>query len=384
MRAFTFGILGFLAGSSSAFAQTVPSKRASEVFRFGGPDAKAPYDFSATPRLVVDSAGFIYARIASDASVIVFRPDGQFVRSIGRKGAGPGEFQVASAHGLIGDTLWVTNWPTPRMSLFRKDGTHLATRLTPFDVGQQSSTAPIGISGWLAGGRAYVLLDALILEAGARVPVLIGTRDMRGLDTVAMIPASRGLSVAGVGSWAFAPMPSSPQVAISSMRSEFAIAEWDRAKPGTVTMSVVSGDGRERWRRELQLAAEPVPSRVRDSLLALGLAKARPQLDAARRRGTMLGASNERLVEEGLDLPTHYPPVRSLVLGLDGTVWLERFGEGRTGQWLVLGRQGQSLFQVQLPASLEVQQASATDVWGTDRDELDVSYLVRFSLAPDA
>ena len=380
-----FGIVALLASSSPALAQSIHSKRASQLFRFGGPDAKPPYAFSSSPRLVVDSAGFIYARLASEGSVVVFRPDGQFVRSIGRKGEGPGEFQVAMAHGLIGDTLWVTNWPAPRMSLFRKDGTHLSTRQTPFDAGRAPSTAPVGISGWLAGGRAYVLLDALILEAGARVPVLVGTREMRNLDTLAMIPTSRGLRVPGVGSWAFAPMPSSPLLAISSMRAEIATAEWDRAKPGGVTVRVVGADGAERWRRHLQFAAEPVPRRVRDSLLAVGLSKARPQLDAARRRpGTTLNASNERLVEQGLDLPNHYPPVRSLVLGLDGTVWLERFGDGRPGQWLVLGGQGESLFQVQLPASLEVQQASATDVWGTDRDEFDVSYLVRFSLAPSA
>jgi hypothetical protein len=385
MRALALGLLALVLAAAGIKAQSAPTRRATQVFRLGGPDAKEPYDFSETPRLVVDSAGVIYARLASEGAIIVFRPDGQFVRQIGRKGEGPGEFQFAHAHGFVGDTLWVTNWPTPRISLFRRDGSHLATRRTPFDVGPMRLSAPAGISGLLTGGRAYVLIDALVLTENpgrASVPALVGTREMRNVDTIAMLPHPRGLYVPAVGSWAFAPMPSSPLLAFGSTGTAIATAEWNRSKPQAVTIRVIAPNGEERVRRQLQLAAQPIPGSVRDSLLGVALGKARPQLEAARRKGAALGASNERLVEQGLDLPTHYPPVRSLVVGIDGTLWLERFGDGRAGDWLVLDRRGEPIFQLRLPASFELQQASATDVWGTERDELDVSYMVRFSLAP--
>ena len=383
MSAFGLWVLAIAITPCPLDAQAVPVRRATQVFRFGGPDAREPYAFAGPPSLVVDSAGFIHARLASQGTVVVFDADGKLVRTIGRKGEGPGEFQVAYRHGLIGDTLWVTNWPTPRISMFRTDGAHLVTRRTPVNIGQMRLSAPAGISGLLTGGRAYVALDALVLgEGGGRVllPVLVGSREMQNIDTVTMVPSPQSLYVAGVGSWAFQPMPSSPLFDIASAGTAIATAEWDRANPGSVTVRVVAPDGTERLRRQLQLSAQPMPKRVRDSLLAIALEKARPQLDAARRRGTSLRASNERLVEEGLGLPDHYPPVRSLRIGIDGTLWLERFGEGRRGDWLVLDRAGAPLFHVQLPATLDVQEASATDVWGTDRDDLDVSYLVRLRL----
>jgi hypothetical protein len=367
-----------------ASAQTVPLRHATEVFRYGGPDAEEPYAFSQPPRLVVDSAENIYARVASEGTILVFGPDGRFIRRIGRKGEGPGEFQIAGAHGLIGDTLWVTNWPTPRMSLFRKDGSHLSTRRTWVASDRRQATHE-GMWSLLRDGRAFVFVDPLVPVRTAgrpKLPLLIGTREMQNVDTLALLPNPRGLFVAGVGSWSFAPVPSSPLVATSSAGAAIAMAEWDRSRPEVVTLRVVAPDGTERLRRKLELPSRAIPRNVRDSLLDLGVEKARPQLDAARRRGADLGASNERLVERGLDLPDHYPPVRDLVIGVDGTLWLERFGAGRRGDWLVLDERGEPFFQVQLAPTFEVQQASATDVWGTDRDELDVSYLVRLRLTP--
>src|SRR5687768_10191408 len=155
MRRLTLGFVLLAVITPLLAGAQIPTRRATQVFRFGGPDAKDPYAFSASPRLVVDSARFIYARLASEATIIVFDGDGRLVRRIGGRGEGPGEFQVASRHGLIGDTLWVTNWPTPRLSLFRKDGTHLSTTASVFDAGARFS-APLGIGGLLVGGRAFV------------------------------------------------------------------------------------------------------------------------------------------------------------------------------------------------------------------------------------
>lgn len=363
--------------------QDIPYKRATRVFRLGGPDAADPYTFARTPSLIVDADKFIYARLSSEATILVLRPDGGFARRIGRKGEGPGEFQVAQAHGFVGDTLWVRNWPAPRMSLFRKDGTHLSTRQTPVEVKGARLSAPAGLSGLLTQGRAYVHITALSLDdsdARAMQPLLVGTREMKTIDTVALIPNPKGLYVPSVGYWAFAPIPMSPLYHVSSTGTEIAVAEWNRSGPGTVTLRVIGPDGAQRLRRNLSFPARPIPRHTRDSLLAEALTKARPQLDAARRKGTLAGSSNERLVEQGLDLPDRFPPVRTVLVGIDGTLWLERFGEGRAGDWLVLSRTGDALFRVQIPSTLDVHAVSATDVWGTDRDELDVSYIVRMTL----
>jgi hypothetical protein len=47
----------------------------------------------------------IYARVPRDGVVLVFDANGAFVRRLGGRGMGPGEFQNASGHGFVGDTL---------------------------------------------------------------------------------------------------------------------------------------------------------------------------------------------------------------------------------------------------------------------------------------
>jgi len=266
-------------------AQSVPTRRAVEVLRLGGEDAPAPFDFAEPARLVVDPAGTVYARLPSDGAILVLGPDGRFVRKIGRNGAGPGEFQSAAQHGLIGDTLWVVNWPTPRISLFSVDGNHISTWNTPFDLGQRFAS-PTGISGLFPGGRAWVLPGGSPVGVLGRLmlPVLIGNRSMTDPDTVTMVPTPRGMSIDGVGTWAFDPMPSPPLVAVSAIGAGIAVASWTSAAPGRVNIRVVSPSGVELLRRQLTLEAQPVPKKVRDSLLALGVSKARQPIEAARER----------------------------------------------------------------------------------------------------
>ena len=59
-----------------------------------------------------------------DARVLKFDRDGQFIKSWGGKGSGPGQFQVA--HGVAIDAeglLWVADRENQRIQIFRQDGT---------------------------------------------------------------------------------------------------------------------------------------------------------------------------------------------------------------------------------------------------------------------
>ena len=63
---------------------------------------------------------------AGDARVLKFDKDGQFIKSWGGKGAGPGEFQVA--HGIDIDALgllWVADRENQRIQIFTPDGAYV-------------------------------------------------------------------------------------------------------------------------------------------------------------------------------------------------------------------------------------------------------------------
>lgn len=64
-----------------------------EQGRFSGEDG-SPAELAEPRSIAVDEAGRVYVVDNKPAAIKVFSPDGQFIRSIGREGEGPGEFRV--------------------------------------------------------------------------------------------------------------------------------------------------------------------------------------------------------------------------------------------------------------------------------------------------
>ena len=104
------------------------------------------------------------------------------------------------------------------------------------------------------------------------------------------------------------------------------------------------------------------------------------QIERARARGQIGNQSVESLVREGLYIPASFPPADRVVLGADNSVWLRRPGVELEMDWLVLDSSGNPLFRVALPASVTVKAATQDSAWGTELDELEIPYVVRFDL----
>ena len=86
----------------------------------------------------------------------------------------------------------------------------------------------------------------------------------------------------------------------------------------------------------------------------------------------------KRAAVRNLRVPEFYPPIRDLVVGNDGTLWLSRWPVGRTRSWLVLDERGNRRGRVELPATLRVHAASTTQVWGTQPDRDGIPSIVRY------
>jgi len=71
----------------------------------------------------VDSHEEMYIAERQDMEIKVFDSEGRFLRAIGRKGRGPGEFQNIGRLALLpGGGLLVSDWSENRISLFDKEG----------------------------------------------------------------------------------------------------------------------------------------------------------------------------------------------------------------------------------------------------------------------
>ncbi len=361
----------------------VPERELVEVLRLGGPEAPEEARFQAEPHVAVHRSGLVHVLHAQQGRVAVLDSTGRLVRWIGGRGEGPGEFEIAMGLGFVGDTLWIRNFPTPRISRFRLDGTHLSTERSPYDFGYRL-TAPSGLSGYLARGRAWAFADAFVIgqDTAVQMPFLVGDRAMRRPDTLFTAANPRG-RLAGLR---FDPVPQPPFHAVAPTGDRVAVAHWHDDEPGTVRVRVYAPEGAETASWTLDFPVIPLDDAARDSVLGAGVEAIEQLAVRLREQGIPENAFRATIsrseVEAEVYLPAHYPPVRGIRLGHDGTVWIATADGLDEGPWLVLDARGEALFRVDVPEGVTVRAVSGATIWATERDALDVPYLVRYDVRP--
>jgi hypothetical protein len=103
----------------------------SELFTLGeaaGVEA-SPEEFGRITGVIADGEGNVYVADASAPEVRVFDEQGKFVKRIGRRGSGPGEFVSLQSIGWLGDTLVVMDASgNGRLGLLTRSGEWLGQR----------------------------------------------------------------------------------------------------------------------------------------------------------------------------------------------------------------------------------------------------------------
>lgn len=108
----------------------------------GGADERQEYALGAVAGAILH-AGFIAVADRSAREVRLYDGAGRFVRSMGRRGSGPGEFRsLTSVWRLAGDTLLVWDAELQRATRLTTGG-HLTATLTPDLEGAQSVLPPL-------------------------------------------------------------------------------------------------------------------------------------------------------------------------------------------------------------------------------------------------
>jgi hypothetical protein len=360
--------------------QTVPVRRAVEIHRIGGLNAPEYEAFADEPTLIVDLRGMVYARVPREGVVRIFDSAARHLGTIGRQGSGPGEFVRAAGHGLLGDTLWIRNWPLPFISLFSATGQHLRTWQSRIDTGHDFAL-PAGATALLQEGGAIFVPDDAPSRVKGRVqlPVLVGNRDLSEADTIVLVTRPDAMFLPGVGTFRFSPVPTGPLISVASDGNGVVVASWDRGTPERVDVRWVDANGRTTWRHSVLLTAPEWSRRTRDSLIARGVEMATPQIEAAKRAVRLSSVASVRdLVRDALELPDRLPPIRRVVAGLDGRIWLERMSLGGPPTWLVMNRSGSLEYQITLPERTTLHAADGDFLWATQQSADDVPYIVWF------
>ncbi|MDH7513415.1 MAG: 6-bladed beta-propeller [Clostridiales bacterium] len=130
-----------------------------------------------------DGAGNIYILDRTAVNIKVFDRQGKFIRAIGKKGQGPGEFQNPSDfHVTSKEEILVCDSPSRRLLLFKLDGEFLkelsAGKMWMFTRAQTDS------KGNIVGSHT-------IMDREARSVLVRFTSSLEPLYTIAPVPIAR-------------------------------------------------------------------------------------------------------------------------------------------------------------------------------------------------
>ena len=359
--------------------------------------------------LAVGPDGALYVAQAQVPAITVFSLDGRVLRRIGRAGQGPGDIQlVATGVGWIEDTLWIadfgriqlftTNERVPdRVIQFNLPMPDEGTRLTPGRLLADGSL--IGARGitdwrtWLSRGASRGLalrrlsLSGEVLDTIAAIdwsdnaveyerdpgrlwPALHPLKELPSIGLQEYLTALRpdGSAIVQIGRVDESGTPPTFDILAISISGDTLVQRAVEYEPREVTSAMERRLAEETagWRAGDYTAPDPI---LPTSEIVL-----------ERRRRAVLRA---------FWVPEYHPPVRQVVAGTDGTIWLLReMREDRVDVWEIYdsdGRlegtveigQGRSSLRPWYPR-LAIALASRDEVWGTTFDEYEVPYIHRY------
>lgn len=340
--------------------------------------------------LAVAPDGRIYTLHRQEALLRVFDAEGEFVRTIGRRGEGPGEFDGLSSMGIIGDTLWVLDTGTYRFSFFTLDGELIRTLPVPIELGERGTiVSPPRARGLLSDGSIWgqppafsrLIADGSITE----LPILRIDSTMRPLDTLGIRPYRNtvwAVQNQGFGSYRSQPFSDTDLVLLSERAPEVVRVERPAAsgpEPDGFRVTRLTFDGDTLVSRSYVYSPKPIDDALVERLVeSVGesFENIPPQIS-----GAPTPARAMEIAREALYRPDYHPPVTDAVLGRDGTIWLRREDVGRDSvDWNILAPDGEPIGVLTAAKRLNVLAVDRWTVWGMERGEMDVPYVVRYGV----
>lgn len=352
--------------------------RVGEDLRIGAVAGDPDYEFGVIADMEVDDAGRIYVLDSQAQSIRVYGPDGRFLRSFGRSGAGPGELS-ASAHAILlaADTLFVPDLRHQRVSKYTTDG------------------KPAGSFAIAAGPRLPIHWEVtadgeLVFQL---VPIAMGGADRQPGAPIVLRPRDGGppqTLIEMPGSFLFGDRPG--EFMIMARAPVWTLAPDDHLITGhtdAYRFEVYNRDGA--LTRVIRKVHTP------RQLTAEDQAKIRRALRTAFEQQGTPPAAVDRIVGQ-IRIAETLPAINTRILAdPQGHLWVqqteipdpERIAstgdpasvEPESPRWDVFDPEGRYLGVVLLPESFRLRRIVGDALYGVTRNELDVPYVTRLRIS---
>ena len=335
----------------------------------------ADHDLGPIGWLLVGRDGTIAISQPQDNNVRFFSPTGAALGTFGRKGQGPGEFGMMTLAGWVGDTIWVGDGTTYRITMIAPDRSLVRSSLWPQGARPSDPSRPVPqfiatpIHAFYGDGSVAVIA----IPSSDGIPAWM--RQPSGTYTPFMRINKEGV-LQRVLMWGH---ESDPYCRVESFQRPFCFHPfWAVSRRGAVFSTArIEGAGRDvdmirvlavdedsdtLFSRSLPVRRERIPTRVRDS--------------TQRAFEAMIGRVTRRPVPS-VDIPEFYAPlVRAIVSNDERSLWLERGVTTGDRQWIVLDMSGRQVASVRVPRRIDLKVVSMERVWGTERDADGLEHIV--------
>jgi hypothetical protein len=315
--------------------------------------------FTAVTAVDVDSRGRVYVGDWYRQQVTILGPDGSLVRTLGKRGDGPGEFRaIRGVQILSGDSLLVYDPTSARVTVYAADSvrpaytTNLRTGLT--------GPAPFYL--WrTAANDGYVALfrPTFAFSEGQSLPprndavrLLALTGATRG--EIKSFP-SRGFLVAGSS---VMPNPFGREGLVASDSRGRTHLLWS----DSLALESFAADGQPMGRVVLPHAPLPVS--------AADVERQMDDWDGGTR------ATFSRTLQDST--PARWPAASALLVDDQDRIWIALVGAPSTTEWIVLSADKRYLATIVVPARVTLRAVSGDRLYAERLDENDVPSIVTY------
>lgn len=372
---------GFVGGLLSLSALSLPVSGQErwglrEEFRIGALDG--PGSITRVGDVLTSADGrLLYVSQPAEKVVKVFdAKTGGPVRSLGRAGRGPGEFQRVGGLSVRGDSVFVSDPLQQRMVKFSGSGEHLETFkvIAPPVVEVSRPPMPFKVTSrgdlWV---QFFVNVAAVAHGSIQEWPYLIMTRSGEIVRRVASVSLTGTMTVAEFeGGVAMFVQPFKNPLElwdVASDGSAAALATVDQQR-SVFWVTRFNEVGDTVFHRGYRYRPKKITAEVHDSVVS----------EMATTLFRRAGPRARAVAEEHVEIPEHFAPVSDVVVDALGRTWIRREASGLAVSWVALDEAGTIEGIISTPAGLSIHHADGDVVWGVIRDDFDVPYVVRFRL----
>lgn len=335
------------------------------IFEVGDMAGDERYELDLVRGVARLSDGSVAVADRGTAGVRIFSPAGEYLRSMGREGEGPGEFRDPYLMwALPGDTLWVGNLRPWHFNVFTADGDFVRlVRLNPpyanpsrgGGVLSNGSSVNVRMEG---GGEDYRTPRDVLVDAHTRDGDLVGT--LMALEGRRYGPPSGPINFV---------MDPLFEAAPSVDASGTTIAVANGRDPEVRLL-----DEEFRLRRIIRWLDPD-----RDVAAAHVRAWREDYIERRDGAGGRRSPVTDLMVSEDRPVAGRFPTVSRLAVARDGRVWVGRYPKPReSAGWLVFEEDGGFLCHLESVPGVEVREFGADYILGTREDALGVESVVIF------